>query len=195
MREARMKTQVRILGIDDSPFRFEDQKALVVGALIRLPNYLESVMRTEVTVDGTDSTDMLIEMVSRSRYKDQVKAVMLDGIALAGFNIVDVQRLRSELGVPVITVTRDRPDFGKMRSALMKHFPDWEARYSMMTRLELREIQTEQKPLYASVAGLDWEEVASLVGQSTVRGVVPEPIRIAHLISSAMVRGESYGRS
>jgi hypothetical protein len=25
--------------------------------------------------------------------------------------------------------------------------------------------------------------------------VVPEPVRIAHLMSAAMVRGESYGRS
>ncbi|HIH01160.1 TPA: hypothetical protein HA259_03650 [Thermoplasmata archaeon] len=30
---------------------------------------------------------------------------------------------------------------------------------------------------------------------TTVRGAVPEPVRIAHLISAAMVRGESYGRS
>ncbi len=190
-----MKTQVRILGIDDSPFKFKDEKALVVGALIRLPNYLEGVMRTEVTVDGTDSTDMLLGMVSHSRYKDQVKAVMLDGIALAGFNVVDVERLHSELGVPVITVTRDRPDLEKVRTALMKHFPDWETRYSMMTRLELREIGTRQKPIYACVAGLDWKETVRLVAQSTVRGSVPEPIRVAHLISSALVRGESYGRS
>lgn len=190
-----MKAQVRILGIDDSPFRFKDEKALVVGALIRLPNYLESVMRTEVTVDGTDSTDRLFDMVSRSRYKDQVKAVMLDGIALAGFNIVDVERLHTELRVPVITVTRDRPDFGKMKDALMNHFPDWEKRYSLMTNLELKEVETTQKPIYASAAGLEWPEAASLIKQSTVRGVVPEPVRVAHLISSAMVRGESYGRS
>ncbi len=195
MHEALMKTQVRILGIDDSPFRFKDEKALVVGALVRLPNYLEGVMRTEVTVDGTDSTDMLIEMVSRSRYKDQVKAVMLDGIALAGFNVVDVEKLRTNLDVPVITVTRDKPDFRKMRSALKKHFDDWESRYSKVTRLELREIETEQNPIYATVAGLDWGEAVRLVRQSTVRGVVPEPVRVAHLISSAMVRGESYGRS
>jgi len=190
-----MKTQVRVLGIDDSPFRFKDEKALVVGALIRLPNYLESVMRTEVTVDGIDSTDELIGMVSRSRYKDQVKAVMLDGIALAGFNVVDVERLHSSLGVPIITVTRDRPDLGKMRSALMKHFTDWESRYSLVTRLELREIGTEKKPIYACAAGIGWEEAARLVANSTVRGAVPEPIRVAHLIASAMVRGESHGRS
>jgi len=190
-----MKTQVRILGIDDSPFRFKDEKALVVGALVRLPNYLEGVMRTEVTVDGSDSTDMLLEMVSRSRYKDQVKAVMLDGIALAGFNVVDVEKLHSELGVPVITITRDRPDLGKMKDALKKHFPDWGSRYSMITKMELREMETEQKPIYATATGIDWGEAAKLVEQSTVRGVVPEPLRVAHLISSAMVRGESYGRS
>lgn len=190
-----MKAQVRVLGIDDSPFVFGDEKALVVGALIRLPNYLEGVMRTEVTVDGTDSTERLVEMVRGSRYCEQVKAVMLDGIALAGFNIVDVERLHSALDVPVMTVTRDRPDLEKMKEALMKHFPDWEARYSMVTRLELREIVTERNPVFACAIGMDWPEAARLIGQSTVRGAVPEPIRVAHLISSAMVRGESYGRS
>ena len=61
-----MKPHVRVLGIDDSPFKFGDEKALVVGALVRIPNYLESVMKTEVTVDGTDSTDQLVEMVVHS---------------------------------------------------------------------------------------------------------------------------------
>lgn len=190
-----MKTQVRVFGIDDSPFKFRDQKALVVGVLVRLPNYIEGVMRTEVAVDGNDSTDRIVEMVSRSRYKDQVKVIMLDGIALAGFNIVDLERLHGELRVPVVTITRDQPDLQKMRSALAKHFDDWEARYSLATRLELRRMITKQNPLYVSSIGLDWNEVTRLVEQATVRGVVPEPIRVAHLVASAMVRGESYGRS
>lgn len=190
-----MKAQIRILGIDDSPFKFRDEKALVVGALVRVPNYLESVMRTEVTVDGADATDMLVEMVTRSRYREQVKAVMLDGIALAGFNVVDLQRLHEVLGTPVITVTRDRPDLEKMRSALKGHFSDWRQRYSLISKLELRPMTTEHKPVYACVVGLSWGEAVELVRIATVRGSVPEPLRMAHLIASAMVRGESYGRS
>ncbi len=190
-----MKQQVRILGIDDSPFRFKEEKALVVGALVRAPNYLEGVMRTEVTVDGSDSTQKLIDMVSKSRYKEQVKLVMIDGIALAGFNVIDIEALHSSLGTPVLTVTRDEPDMDKIKSALMKYFHDWRERYALVTKIKLKAIRTAHKPLYACGLGLDWAEFERLVTLSTVRGAVPEPLRMAHLISAAMVRGESYGRS
>jgi len=190
-----MKQQIRILGIDDSPFKFNGGKALVVGALVRVPNYLEGVMKSEVTVDGSDSSDAIIQMVSRSRYREQIKAIMTDGIALAGFNIIDVKRVHEALRIPVLTVTRDEPDFEKIKSALMKHFPDWTERYSLVTKLELRRIQTEHNPLFVSGVGLSWLEFEELVRISTVRGVVPEPIRIAHLIAAAMVKGESSGRS
>lgn len=190
-----MKPQIRVLGIDDSPFKFKDRSALVVGAIVRVPNYLEGVMKTEVTVDGSDATEKLIQMISRSRFRDQVRLVMVDGIALAGFNVVDIELLHGSLHLPVLTVTRDRPDLDKMRTALMKYFPDWRERYELVARHELREIPTEHKPLYACGLGLPWSEFERLVRACTVRGVVPEPLRIAHLISSAMVRGESYGRS
>jgi len=190
-----MKNQIRVLGIDDSPFGFKDRKALVVGALVRVPNYLEGVMKTEVDVDGVDSTEQLAHMISSSRYRDQIKAVMIDGIAVAGFNVVDVESLHESIGIPVLTVTRDEPDLDKMRIALRKHFEDWERRFELITRLRLRQIHTGHKPLYASGLGADWEELERFVTISTVRGAVPEPIRMAHLIAAAMVRGESYGRS
>jgi len=190
-----MKQQMRVLGIDDSPFRFGDQKCLIVGALVRIPNYLEGVMKAEVAVDGTDASDVVVDMVSRSRYRDQIRAIMFDGIALAGFNVLDLERIHSTLSLPVISVTRDEPDFEEMKSALMKHFSDWRDRYSLMTKLELRRIRTEHNPLVASGVGLSWPEFDELVSKSTVRGVVPEPVRMAHLIAAAMAKGESRGRS
>ena len=190
-----MKSQVRVLGIDDSPFEFGDSTALVVGALMRIPDYLESVMKTEVHVDGTDGTARVVEMVRKSRYRDQVKLMLIDGIALAGFNVLDIEEIHSSLEIPVLTITRDRPDFAKMRSALMRYFPDWKERYELLTRNELKEIPTEHKPIYASGLGLEWAQFEELVRQSTVRGAVPEALRVAHLIASAMIRGESYGRS
>jgi hypothetical protein len=190
-----MKQQMRVLGIDDSPFKFGDCKALIVGALVRIPNYLEGVMKSEVTVDGSDSTDAVIAMISRSRYREQIRVIMLDGIALAGFNVLDLGKIHETLGIPVISVTRDEPDFEKMKAALMRHFDDWEERYSIMTRLELRAIRTEHRPLIASGVGLPWRDFEEIVVKSTVRGVVPEPVRMAHLIAAAMAKGESYGKS
>ncbi len=190
-----MKQQMRVLGIDDSPFKFGGGKSLVIGAVVRTPNYLEGVMRAVVTIDGTDASDAVIGMVSKSRYKDQIRAVIFDGIALAGFNVLDLEKVHSSLKVPVIAVTRDEPDFESMKAALAKHFPDWRERYALLTRIELKKIRTEHSPVFASGLGLSWPEFEELVAISTVRGVVPEPVRIAHLIAAAMAKGESRGRS
>ncbi len=190
-----MKDQVRVLGIDDSPFEFGDRRSLVVGALVRTPSYLEAVMRTDVEVDGCDSTDRLVEMVMCSRYREQVKLVLVDGIALAGFNIIDMGSFHERTGIPVATVTRDEPDMAEIEAALRKHFDDWARRLSLVQRVPLRPLDTGHKPLQASVVGMDWDEFVQLVKATTVRGAVPEPVRIAHLVSAAMVKGESRGRS
>lgn len=189
-----MKDQLRVLGIDDSPFRFGDRRSLVVGALVRVPSYLEAVMRTDVEVDGCDSTDRLAELVLGSRYAEQIALVIVDGIALAGFNVIDMESLHERTGLPVATVTRDEPDMAGIEAALRKHFSDWERRMSLVTRFPLRPLDTGHKPLHAAVLGMGWADFVQLVRATTVRGAVPEPVRIAHLVSAAMVKGESRGR-
>ncbi|UCE80652.1 MAG: DUF99 family protein [Methanobacteriota archaeon] len=190
-----MKPHVRVLGVDDSPFSFDDSRSLVVGALVRTPSYLEALMKTEVTVDGTDGTDGLVEMISSSRYREQIKVIMLDGVALAGFNVIDIVAVHESLKLPVLTITRDPPDFEAIRSALRKHFDDWRERFALVKKLPLREMPTSDKPILAAGIGLEWREFQELVKSSTVRGVIPEPIRMAHLVSAAMAKGESRGRS
>ena len=127
-----MKDQARVCGIDDSPFEFgkRSAKADVIGAIVRIPSYLEGVLRFEVAVDGDDATSAIATALSNSRFLDQIKAVMIDGVSLAGFNVIDIARLSGELDVPVITVTRDRPDMDSIRAALSKYFEDWEKRFA-----------------------------------------------------------------
>ena len=39
------------------------------------------------------------------------------------------------------------------------------------------------------------EEAKAIIKVSTIRGVIPEPIRVAHLIASGITRGDSYGKA
>lgn len=190
-----MKPHVRIIGIDDAPFNFSDESVLVVGAVIRLLDYLEGVMKTEIRVDGTDSTDRLLQLLKNSRYLEQLELIMLDGIALGGFNIIDLERLHKETGIPVCTVTRDRPDMDSIQSALKQKFDDWRERWSLIENIELVEVETGHNPLFVSQVGMEIDELKGIIRKSTVIGALPEPIRIAHLIASAMKTGESYGRA
>lgn len=190
-----MKPHVRVLGIDDSPFTFGDDKALVVGVVIRLPSYLEGVMRTWCSVDGEDANEVVSEMIEGSRFREQIKLAMVDGVALGGFNVVDISSLNRRTGVPFATVTRDLPDLVKMESALRKNFDDWERRMSVITKHALRKVSTDHKPLYVAQTGIDDAMADELIRGSIVRGALPEPLRIAHLIATAMETGESKGRA
>jgi endonuclease V-like protein UPF0215 family len=103
--------------------------------------------------------------------------------------------LYETVGIPVITVTRDPPDLAEMRSALMKHFPDWERRYEVLRRKELFEVATGHKPILVSMAGMSYAQAEEIIRKSMVRGAVPEPLRVAHIIASGLAKGESKGKA
>ncbi len=190
-----MKTQIRVLGIDDSPFNFGDKKTSVIGVVMRIPSYIEAVLKTEVMVDGDDACGKLKEMINFSRYKDQLKLVMLDGVALGGFNVVDIKELSEEISIPIITITREEPNLESMEKALKEHFKDWKKRLDIIKFGELFTVKTAHKPIFVKFVGLELEDVKRIIEQSTIRGALPEPIRVAHLIASGITTGESYGRA
>jgi len=190
-----MKKEIRILGIDDAPFIFSDKYTTIIGIVMRGGSYLECVLSSKVTIDGTDSTSICQNMIQRSKHRDQLRAVMLDGIALGGFNIIDIRALHQELEIPIITVTRDEPDFDKIKLALRKKFFDWRERWELIQEEKMHELPTKYNPIYIQCVGISLQAAKDIIKLSTIRGVLPEPIRVAHLIASGVTRGESHGKA
>ncbi len=190
-----MKSQIRLLGIDDSPFTFTEKYGMVIGVIMRGGEYLESVLRRHIIIDGNDATFVCKDMIKKTRHRKQLKAMLLDGIALGGFNVVDINDVFKSTNLPVITITRDKPDFEKIKNALNKNFDDWEQRLALMKNGKIYKVETNHNPIYVKCAGIDIGEAKEIIKISTIRGVVPEPIRVAHLIASGITRGESYGKA
>jgi len=190
-----MKKEIRIIGIDDGPFKFEQEKVIIIGVVMRAVGYIEGVLRREVEVDGDDATEIVSEMVNSSKHHSQLHAIMLDGIALGGFNVIDIKVLHRNTGIPVITITRDKPDLESMMAVLKKKFSDWKRKWDIIKDNELYKLETKHNPIYITSAGLNIQEAEEIIKLSTIRGVIPEPLRIAHLIASGVVRGESYGKA
>ena len=88
-----MKQQIRILGIDDAPFNFDEKYSTIIGVVMRGGEYLECVLRSQVTIDGTEATMICKQMILNSRHRQQLKVIMLDGACLGGFNVVDINEL------------------------------------------------------------------------------------------------------
>lgn len=189
-----LKQLVRVLGIDDGPFKFSDEFVPIVGVVMR-GGYLDGVLRSQVRVDGDEATEVIIDILEKSRYKEQVRVLMLNGIALGGFNVVDLDKVYKRTGIPCISITRERPDYKAMEKALRAKFKDWERRWTIVGREDLMTVDTGHKPLYARAHGIDNKEASRLIVRSILRGALPEPLRLAHIIATAYVKGESKGNA
>lgn len=190
----RIKEEVRILGVDDAPFSLhEDDKTMIVGVVFRGGGFLDGVLRTEVEIDGIDSTDKLIELIKGCKYRD-LRVIMLDGLGFAGFNLVDISRLFEETGLPVIVVVRRMPDFESIEKAIegLEHRDYY--RECIKKAGKPREVEIRDgKKIRIQCKGIDFEDAAYIVRLSATHSMIPEPIRVAHLIASGVALGESRG--
>jgi endonuclease V-like protein UPF0215 family len=189
-----VKDEVRILGVDDAPFNLHsDEKVMLVGTVFRGGCWLDGVLRTEVEVDGVDSTERIVEMVKKTRHKD-LRVIMLDGLGFGGFNLVDIEKLFKETKLPVIVVVRRMPDFRAIEKAVenLEHRDFY--RKCMEKAGEPKKVETKPgKFIHIQYSGIVFADAAEIVRLSSTRSLIPEPIRVAHLIASGVVLGESRG--
>jgi endonuclease V-like protein UPF0215 family len=151
---------------------------------------LDGVVVGRVRRDGADSTRRMIELVRGSGYP--VRAVLLQGIAVAGFNVVDVQQLHDELGVPVVVVMRRPPDLAAIERALLRRVPGGARKWRLIQRAAPPE---PLAGLYVQRVGIDRATTEALLVVTRLHGKLPEPIRLAHLIAGALGTGRSRGRA
>ncbi len=192
-----IKLEIRILGVDDGPMERYTKKVPLVATVFRGGSSLEGVLKTEIEVDGEDVTEKIIRMVGKSRHLGQLRVVIVDGITFAGFNVLDVKKVFRELGLPVIAVSRDKPNMRDILKAV-KHLPGWSKKWKLIKRAgRIYPVQTKQRggPVYMQPVGIARKDAEQVLRLSSVRSLVPEPVRAAHLIATAMVIGESYGRA
>ncbi|OYT42483.1 MAG: hypothetical protein B6U78_01120 [Candidatus Aenigmarchaeota archaeon ex4484_224] len=192
-----IKKEIRILGIDDGPFSRNQKEVIVVGVVIRGNSWIDGILRTYVKVDGLDATKKIAEMVNKSNHKKQLKVVMLDGITLGGFNLVDIKELHEKIELPIIVINRKMPDLKKVREALEKHFKDFKKRWKIIQNAgEIKKfISIKNKPIFYQVVGMDDEKAKEIINLSIGKSDIPEALRIAHLIATGIVLGESRGRA
>jgi len=180
-----------LVGFDDAPFeRSHRGDVLLVGA-VYAGTRLTGVLSGKVRRDGVNATGVIARTVLDSRFWPQLHAVLLQGISVAGFNVVDINLLAQMLERPVLVVSRRRPDMAAIRRALLEHVPGGSRKW---TRIEKAGPVESAAGLWVQRAGLSLDQVGQVLRDSCCNGNVPEPLRTAHLIAGGIVRGESRGR-
>ncbi|MDE1851766.1 MAG: DUF99 family protein [Candidatus Micrarchaeota archaeon] len=181
-----LKEGARILVIEDSPFRRTDKSVFALGMIVR-NDIVEGAMSFMVKKDGDDSADKIIRAVKRSRFKDQIKLLVINGIAIAGLNIVDMAKIREMLGIGSIAITRKRPRPSLLRRAIRTMTKDKE-KLSLFNRLSNEISIYRANGYYLQAFGIEKKDAVKVASYAV------KYLRLAHLITGAVVRGESKGR-
>ncbi|MFG1530638.1 MAG: DUF99 family protein, partial [Thermoplasmata archaeon] len=133
-----------------------------------------------------DATDRILRLVGSTASVGDLRALLLDGPLVGGFNVVDLDRLAQELGLPVVTVSRHRPDLRRIREVLHRYFPrDGPERWRLLRRHPPRPWGRGPGPLWGTVLGAGRREAARLLDRAAVDGRWPEPLRLAHMVARA----------
>ncbi len=187
-----MRALSNVIGVDDAPFlrshRGDGPVVGVVFASLRL----DGVLSGRVRRDGANATSNLAHMIGDSRFAPGLHAILLQGIALGGFNVVDIHALHQLTGLPVLVVARHSPDLARIRRALLTHVPGGARKWRIIERTGPME---PLAGVWVQRAGLTPAQAGALLDRTTVHGHVPEPIRVAHLIAGGMTLGASRGRA
>jgi uncharacterized protein len=186
------KPITNVAGFDDAPFDHAHRGAVRIVGAVCARTRLDGVVSGLVWRDGSNATRRIVELVQGTRFVDNVRAVLLQGIAVAGFNVIDVVALHESLGVPVLVVMRRPPRLDAVKRALYEHTPGGARKWALVERAGPIE---RIGAVYTQRVGIEREAARALLDATTLHGNVPEPLRVALLIAGGIGSGESRGRA
>ena len=184
-----IKPEIRVLGVDDGAFTpHVEGQVSVIGVVFRGGYWLDGVLHTKIAVDGFDATDRITSMITDASHYRQLRVIMLNGITFAGFNVVDVKALNTATKLPVITVTREKPNLAEIHKALQnlpRSKERWKAILSAGEPVEVSTRNAKAK-IYVQTAGVSKEDAQKILRLTSTRSNIPEALRVAHLIASGI---------
>ena len=181
-----------VVGFDDAPFSREFRGNVKLIGTVYAGLRFDGVLTGEIEKDGFDAARQLTLLIAGSKFNEHIQLIMLQGLTLAGFNVVDVFALHERLRIPVLVISRKQPDMISIRKALLSHIKDGRKKWAIIERLG------EMEPagsVFVQRVGISPEQSWTVIDQFSVHGNIPEPLRTAHLIAGALEGGQSRGRT
>ena len=123
--------------------------------------------------------------------RPDVSFLLISGIVISLYNIVDLKRISEETGLPVIGVTYEESD--GIKDAIKHHFPDsYKSKLAEYSKLGSREKITlhTSHNLYIRNEGCTLLEAKQLLDKITLQGSVPEPLRIGQLLANTLLKSK-----
>ncbi|GAB3684843.1 DUF99 family protein [Salinarchaeum chitinilyticum] len=179
-----MKSGVRALGVAES-YAPDAEASTLAGVVYRGDHVVDGCVFGRCTVGGTDVTESVATLWDRLERED-VPYVLVAGIALAWYNVLDPVELADRIERPVVAVTFEESD--GLEDALAAAFEgealaDRLARYEALSERHATSIDGHD--LYYRTGGIDAAAAAELLETFVAEGGRPEPLRVARLVARA----------
>lgn len=179
-----MKSGTRTLGVAES-FDPDAEHSTLGGTVVRVDRSVDGLSFSTCRVGGSDVTDAVAECYRRLDRED-VQYVLVAGVALAWYNLLDPRALAETLDRPVLAVTFEESP--GLEAALRDAF-DGEALERRLTAYRdlppRRRTTHGDESLFYRAVGVDDEEAERVLAAVTPAGRRPEPLRVARLAARA----------
>jgi uncharacterized protein len=181
------KKGLRGLAIAES-FRQNSTRSILSGLIMRKDFVIDGFVFGSATLEGNDATDQILHMYEElSRF--DISYLIISGVIISMYNIVDVKKLHDSLQIPIIGITYNESD--GIEDAIKHHFPkSFESKINEYKKLGKRERITlhTSYDLFVRYEGCTIYEVKQLLNELTLQGSVPEPLRVSQLLANSLLQ-------
>ena len=182
-KRSELRSFSHVIAFDDCAFdRGSRGDVGLIGAVFAGAR-LDGVLSGRVRRDGANSAAVMAKMIFESRFVEHLQLIMLQGIAVAGFNVVDVFELHAATDLPILVVSRKEPDFFAIQKTLSLRIRGGDRKWRIIERLGDME---KTGGVWVQRVGLSENDAKAIVARYAINGNYPEPLRVVHLIASGV---------
>ena len=177
------KPALRVLGIAESFVR-SDPISILAGVVMRADLRVDGLAYAQATVGGDDATEAVLNLY-RQLDRTDVNALLLSGLAISWFNIIDLKEISERTQKPVICLTYEESP--GLEDYIREYFPKPEEklhRYEVSGERSCVLLKTGFQ-VYVRAFGATIGDTRILLNKFTRDGRVPEPVRVARLAARA----------
>ena len=183
------KKGIRGLAIAES-FSQNSKKSILSGIVMSTDLVIDGFVFGHSTVGGDDATDAILAMYEKLDRQD-ISFLLISGIVISLYNIIDMKRISEKIGLPVIGVTYE--ESSGIEDAIKHHFPEsYKSKLTEYSKLEPRKKITLHTSynLYVRNEGCTVLETKQLLDKITLQGSIPEPLKITQLLANTLLKSK-----
>ncbi|KAF6244653.1 DUF99 family protein [Nitrosopumilus sp. b2] len=186
------KKGLRGLAIAES-FKQNSRKSVFSGIVMRRDFVIDGFVFGSATLEGDDATDAILKMYYDLNRSD-ISYVLISGLIVSMYNIIDIKKLFDILKIPLIGVSYHDSD--GIEDSIKHHFPNsFESKLNKYAKLGKRKKITlsTSYDVFVRKEGCTLNDVKHLLNDLTLYGTVPEPIRVSQLLAKTLLeKGLSF---